>query len=241
VDQIRLDVRGWRNSGKLVVSRQSYTVRPDYSLKYSVDSTIMNDVPMENGEEEIWESENQYQFFKETVEASSNYKRLLNKTSDAQNAEQVIRYLAQRIAHDFVVSPDESKIEQHLDTVIRDLRGDAHDFLARIWLTGIRPKEDMIQVSDRLLFRKPRYADMQERVSETNVHFQHAFHSGGWFACIVELLVSAHSPFEMQSAVDRLVVALRLFKLGAVSASRIDMSGKSFSPFANVRLGGSSS
>jgi hypothetical protein len=114
VDQIDFDVKIWRESGKLVLSRQSYTMRPDYSLKYSVDPTIMNDVSLEHGEEEIWESENQFQFFKEAVETSSNYKGLLNETTAGQNAEQVIRYFVRRIANDFVVLPTNRKLSNIL-------------------------------------------------------------------------------------------------------------------------------
>jgi hypothetical protein len=52
VDQIRRDVQEWRESGQLVMSRRGYSVRPDFSLRYSVDVTMINGVPLEHGEEE---------------------------------------------------------------------------------------------------------------------------------------------------------------------------------------------
>jgi hypothetical protein len=240
VDQIRRDVQEWRGSGQLVMSRREYSVRPDHTLQYSVDRSMINDVPLEHGEEEVWDRANQHQFFQEKIGTSAVYKQLLGETSGIMEGNECVVGFAREIAIDSLLPPVESKAEQHLDTVISDLSGAIRNYVARLWLTGIRPQEDLIQVSERLLIRKPEHADMQERVSDESVRFGHAFPQQTWFACIGELQVPVHHQFEVPTEVDRLVSALRLFRLGSVSASRIDTSVRSFTGFSNTRFGGSS-
>lgn len=236
VRQIRLDVHEWREPGKLVMARQGFVLRPNLSLHYTRDPNRTFEGITEHGEEEVWDWKDLAHFLELKVEPSKEYKQSLSEVSANQSANQLLRNFCWRIANDSRSPGSELKIDEHLDVLIRDLN-ESQEFVARMWLTGILLQEPFIQVSDSLCFREPNQEDLRERVLETHVHTWHAFQRETRFSCIAELRVSKGLPWGAQKDAELLERALRLFRLGAVCAPRIDFSSKSFSNLGNFQIG----
>jgi hypothetical protein len=236
-ERVVSEVRAWKESGRLALQRQKYFLRPDFSLQYSVDPTIIN-FPVEEGEEQVWPPDDFESFLKERIEPSSEYRDALRAVEGNPAGNTLLRALASKVAYDSALATEERGIERNLESILRDLTGGVQDYTAKIWLIGIRLTQDALQVSDLLVFRRPTRADMQEKVREYAVHYAHFFSRDAWFSCIAELRVRTQRLADMQREVDRLITALRLFRLGSVSTARYEFHTESFSPFGGGRLSG---
>jgi len=78
-EQISLDVQNWREAGRIVTSSEIFIRRPDPSYYYSVEPGMMNEIPPEDLEVEVWDLANLNQFYKTKIESSSAYQRVLDE------------------------------------------------------------------------------------------------------------------------------------------------------------------
>jgi hypothetical protein len=149
----------------------------------------------------------------------------------------IVRNFARRVAYLAAVgrSPE---LGPHVATVLRDVTDSPREYRARLWLAGITLSEDVVHVSDSLSFRRATRQDLQKRVRVEGVPSGPPDWQGRiLFSCIAECKVVTPRPAELQTHVDRLITALRLFRLGSVSAARCDFQADSFSMFSNWRIG----
>jgi hypothetical protein len=237
VRRIAAEVRTLRESGRLNLRKQGYVLRPDLTLHYSFDPMIRN-FALEEAEEDIWDHNDLESFITERIEPTPEYLGVLRIAEGNLPDGSLVKAFAWRVAYDSALGVEHGKIERHVETMVRDLGGGPREFVAKIWLTGITLTEDVLTISKELALRRPTRSDMQERVSERMVHYAHAFQQQVYFSCIGELRIQARQPVDVQRAVDRLVTALRLFRLGSVSSTRYDFHSESFISMGSGRLSG---
>jgi len=227
VRRIVTEVREGEKAGWLILHREKYTLRPDFSLHYSVDPAI-RDFPLEEGEEDVWETSEMQSFVSERVEPLREYREALQAVGADPEPNRMLGAFVWRVAYDAALAVEPRIIEQHIETLLQDLVGEPPEYKAKVWLAGVTLAEDTLHISNFL----------EEKVNERMLHYAHAFHGGDVrFSCIAELRMRARQPFEVQKEVDRLVTALRLFRLGSVSAARYQFHSNSFAPFASLRSG----
>jgi hypothetical protein len=230
--RIAAEVQRLREASQLILRKQVYVLRPDLTLHYSFDPMISNFAP-EEAEEHVWDYDDLESFVTERIEPTPEYKEVLRKTEDDVQDGSLIRAFAWRVAYDSALEVEHSKIEGYVNTMVRDLEGGPREFVARVWLSGITLTKDVLTISKELVLRWPTRSDMQERVAERMVHYAHAFQQQVYFSCIGELRIEGRQPADVQCAVDRLLTALRLFRLGSVSSTRYDFHSESFIPMGS--------
>ena len=192
----------------------------------------------ETAEEDVWDGKDADAFVAERVGTHPTYAHVVQILQDSGKDTHLVRNFVSRVAYDTALETT-SKLDQHMAAVLRDVTDSEHEYQVKIWLTGITLNEDAVRVSDSLLFRRPTRADFQEKARAEDIQFAHAGFMGRvYFSCIGDCRVSARQPVEFQRFVERLITALRLFRLGSVSAARYDYRADSFSIFADGRLVG---
>lgn len=236
-ERVTAEVRTSRSSGQLTIRRQQYITRPDFKLWYSVDPTVMN-FEMVTTEEDDWPWKDVDLFLGKQVLIQPEYARLTQMLQDRGKDVNAARQFVSRVAYDAALKTA-PQLDQHIAAMLRDVSDSPHEYYGRLWLTGISLSNDMIQISDSLLFRRPARQDLQEKVRIEAVPYAHAgFVGRTYFSCIADCTVPASRPLDLQRYVDQLVTVLRLFRLGSVSVPRYDYHEESFSPFAKGSFGG---
>ena len=231
------EVGAFKVSGKLAIRRQEYLIRPDFNLWYSVDPTLMN-FEMATTEEDDWHWKDLESFLESQILEHEVCSQVTQVLQDGGRDTHLVRAFASRIAYDAALK-ETPELEQHIATLLRDATDSPLEYRARLWLTGITLDEDVVDVSDSLSFRRPTREDLQERVRAEAVPYAHAGFLGRiHFSCIADCKVSGRRPVELQRHIDQLITALRLFRLGSVSAARYDYHAESFSAFASGSFGG---
>jgi hypothetical protein len=234
------EVRAAKERGLIELQREKYILRPDFSLRYSVDPAII-DFPLEEGEEEVWHYKDLQAFLDAHIKPLVEYQDALRAVEAAGERKMLLDGFVSRIAYDSALSTGGQAVERHVETLLGDLSGGPQEYRTKVWLTGITLTQDTLRVSDLLTFRRPTRADMQQRVNEQMLHYAHAFHGQVWFSCIAEFRVCSQNVGYVQREIDRLVTALRLFRLGSVATGRYELDAESFSGLGRARIGGLSS
>jgi len=235
--QVIAEVGVWRASGKLVLRREQYTLRPDFSLWYSGDPTIMNNLELQTFEEDEWPWKDLEMFLSERILNLTEYSDVVGIIQESKRDEGLARSFVWRIAYE-TATTNSPEVDRHVTTLIGDITASAQKYHIKIFVSGITLTESVIRVSDSLLFRRPTHEDLQEKVRSDRVHYAHAMRLGRiHFSCIVESQLLASRPIDEQIHVDRLITALRLFRLGSVWTARYDYHAESFSSFSNGSFG----
>jgi hypothetical protein len=230
-------VRAFRASGRLAIRRQQYVVRPDFTLWYSVDPTVLN-FEIGTAEEDVWDWKDLEAFLANHIATHPAHANVIQILQDSAGDVNLVPRFASRVAYDAALNSG-PELDQHIAAMLRDATGSPHKYHVRVWLTGITLSEGVVQVSDSLSLRRPTREDLQERVRVEDVQSAHAGLPGRvFFSCIADCEISARQPAECQRFVDRLITTLRLFRLGSVSAARYDYRAESFSLFASASFGG---
>jgi hypothetical protein len=229
-------VRQSKSKGDLVARAKTFILRPNFNLHYTVDPSVMN-FGRELIEEEVWEHDSQSKFFEGALQKLPEFKAVESLLEhDPQNA-QFLRGFVLTVARNSLLSLNRDPLPKLVQTLLRDISKEPQDCRIKIWLTGISLKPDSMAVSDSLALMRPHRGDLQEKVTEESAHYSHAFQPDVHFSCLADLRLSAAYPRERQQAVEKLVLALRLFRLGAVASPMYSCSSESFDPFANFTMG----
>lgn len=230
-------VRECKENGTLAVGRAVYTVRPNFNLKYSVDPTVLN-FGLEQLEEEVWDYKNQSDIFETKIRTLPEFQTAESLIGKESQHRELLRHFAFAVAHASLSGVAPQALTRHIETLLGDLQARERSCIATIWLAGVTLASERISVSDALVLRRPTRRDLQEKVTVESAHYAHAFQPSVYFSCIAELRLRYLYPVAQQAAVERLVLALRLFRLGAVASSMYAFKADSFDPLANVGIGG---
>ena len=230
-------VKECNENGTLAMRRIAYTLRPNFSLRYSVDPTIMN-FGLEQAEEEAWDYENQSDFFKSRIQRLREFQTAESLIGQEPHHTQLLRNFAVTVAHASLSAATPQILMRHVETLLGDLQTRERSCKATIWLTGVTLASESISVSDDLVLRRPTRRDLQEKVTAESAHYAHAFQFPVSFSCIAELRLRYLYPVARQGSVEKLVLALRLFRVGAVASSMYAFEEESFDALRNFRIGG---
>jgi hypothetical protein len=230
-------VKECKANGTLAVRRVAYTLRPNFNLRYSVDPTIMN-FGLEQAEEEIWDYKNQSDIFEARIRPLREFQMVESLIEQESQHSELLRHFAFAVAQASLSETSPQILAGHVETLLGDLQTKERDCKATVWLTGVTLAGECVSVSDTLVLRRPNRRDLQEQVTPESAHYAHAFQPLVSFSCIAELRFRYLYPMARQAAVEKLILALRLFRLGAVTSSMCAFEASSFDTLANVRIGG---
>ncbi len=231
--QVLADAGEWRDSNKLTKLRRGFFVRPNLSLQYKLDASMVHNGQTVHIEEEEWDWKGFEALWEERIKPSAAFLAVLGLLSADGRAESMLRLFSSRVVVDGLSTSTVPEIDKYVEILIRDVKREPQNSHARIWLNGIEVPDQPIAVSDELSFRRPRPEDLLERVHDDAIHYAHAFQPKTLFSCIAELQGSVSDAGELQRKAERIISALRLFRVGSVWGSRIDFSVESFSIFGH--------
>jgi hypothetical protein len=230
-------VKEGKENGMLTMQRIAYTLRPNFNLRYSVDPTIMN-FGLEQVEQETWDYKNQPDFFEARIQRLPEFQAAESLIGQEPHHALLLRNFSLTVAHASLSGAAAQTLTRHAKTLLGDLETTERSCDATIWLTGVTLASERISVSDDLVLRRPARRDLQEKVTAESAHYAHAFQPPVSFSCIAELRLRYLHPVDRQGSVERLVLALRLFRLGAVASSMYAFEEESFDAMRNFRIGG---
>ncbi len=230
-------VRQSKDSGELVVERTTYFLRPNFNLTYSVDPTVMN-FGLEEVEEEVWNYKKQSDFVELKVKRLHEFQVVESLVGSDTHDAQLLRSFAFTVAGASLSAGSLESLSNYVGSLLGDIQKKARRCRAKVWLTGVTLGCESVRASDALVLRRPTRSDLQEKVTAESAHYAHAFQPRIWFSCIADLQLRGLYPMARQGEVEKLVLALRLFRLGSVSSSMYAFESDSFDPFSNATLGG---
>jgi hypothetical protein len=231
--QVLADAEEWRDSSKLTKSLRGFFVRPNLSLQYRLDASMVHNGQTVHIEEDEWDWKGFEALWEERIKPSAAFLAVRGLLSEDSRAESMLRLFSSRLVVDGLGASIAPEIDKYVEILIRDVKREPQNSHARLWLNGIEVPEEPITVSDELSFRRPRPEDLLERVHDDAIHYAHAFQPKTPFSCIAELQGSESNPGELQRKAERIISALRLFRVGSVWGARIDFSIESFSIFGH--------
>ena len=227
------DAEEWRDSNKLTKSRRGFFVRPNLSLQYKLDPSMVHNGQTVHTEEDEWDWKGFEALWEERIKPSAAFSAVCGLVSADGRAESMLRQFSSRLVVDQLGTSTVPEIDKYVEILIRDVRREPQKCHARIWLNGIEVPDEPINISDELSFRRPRPEDLLERVHDDAIHYAHAFQPKTPFSCIAELQGAVTESGELQREAERIISALRLFRAGSVWGARIDFSVESFSIFGH--------
>ncbi len=225
--------------GSLLVHREAYILRPNFSLRYSVDATALN-FGLEEGSEEACDYTLLENLVLTPIKSLPEFQSVAARFSPESRELDALQNFVSTVALEAIRASTPDHTARHIDTVLSDFQDKERDYSVKIWLNGITLTDDRVTVSSDLSFRRPSRSDLQERVTSKTTHYVHAFRTQLEFSCIADMAVRCDWPIKVQLAVQKLVIALQLFRLGSVVTSRYELEAKSFSPFNSCAFSGPS-
>ena len=231
--QVLADAEEWRDCKKLNKSPRGFFVRPNLSLQYRLDSSMVHNGQAVHTEEEEWDWKGFEALWEERIKPSAAFLGVRGLLSADGRAESMLRLFSSRLVVDGLGASIALDIDEYVEILIRDVKREPQNSHARLWLNGIEVSDEPVAVSGELSFRRPRPEDLLERVHDDAIHYAHAFQPKTPFSCIAELQGSVSDIGELQLKAERIISALRLFRVGSVWGSRIDFSVESFSIFGH--------
>ncbi|MGO9338428.1 MAG: hypothetical protein ACLPH3_23535 [Terracidiphilus sp.] len=231
--QVLADAEEWWNSNRLTKSRRGFFVRPNLSLQYKLDPSMVHNGQTAHTEEEEWDWKGFEALWEERIKLSAAFLAVRGLLSADDRAESMLRLFSSRLVVDGLGASSAPDLDKYVEIMIRDVNREPQNSHARLWLNGIEVPDEPIVVSDELSFRRPRPEDLLERVHDDAIHYAHAFQPKTPFSCIAELQGSITNIGELQRKAERIISALRLFRVGSVWAARMDFSIESFTIFGH--------
>jgi hypothetical protein len=227
--------------GSLRIEDERFVLRPNFSLDYSVDRSQLT-FPIEEQTDKTCDPAALERVVMSSVKQGQEFQAITTLFDDDSPHHDELEQFIHMVATDAACKPGDvssRSIARHIDVVIADFEKSRKlDYQVKVWLRGITLADDAIKVSEDLVFRRPNRMDFQERIPARMLNYAHALHMKTSFSCIVDMKIRTEFPMGAQRLVDKLVTTLRLYRLGAVVASRLDMAADSFSMFARFSVGG---
>ena len=231
--QVLADAEEWRDSNKLTKSRRGFFIRPNLSLQFRLDPSMVFKGQTVHTEEEEWDWKGFEALWEERIKPSAAFLAVGGLLSADGRTESMLRLFSFRLVVDGLGAGIAPEIDKYIEILIRDVRREPQNSHARLWLNGIEVPDEPIAVSDELSFRRPRPEDLLERVHDDAVHYAHVLQPKTPFSCIAELQGSVSDIGELQREAEQIISALRLFRVGSVWGARIDYLVESFSIFGH--------
>jgi len=174
---------------------------------------------------EVWVWEDIFRTVAPEIEATEDFSQSVQqissffKTSEAQAKFWVSRFI-NAIAKEVLENASEDKIMELTFSFMRDLEGSSKLWTPHIWLKGIWMVDDALHISNDIRFRKPVPSDLER---EWDLRVFPYFHEG-WPrthpSAILDVSFRAINQPEVHKKLERLILTLRLFRVGSVDNVR---------------------
>ena len=121
---------------------------------------------------------------------------------------------------------------EYIVTFIHDLEGNPIEWEIKVWLEGIGMKVDEIEIEKGIIIRKPTVSDIEyEYPLGMPLFEQTLFHHP---SAILEIRKREKLHPAIYPDLERIIIALQLYKVGSVSKTRIYWKPKSFLQFGGT-------
>lgn len=219
---IREAVTEYKADNRVPLRRDVRVRRRDLSLKYQEDFAFAN-FNSERTEEDSWDWEDQTRFGDSVLSGLQEYKSLLTALKvDSGHADSVDRF-ARSVASASFQNASDQEITGHVDALARDLGDLPTRVIVTAFIDGVSISESPIVVSDFVTLRRPTPEDLAEYVA-LDEHGGFTFPKGDtWFRVVGDFAFDVMGTGLAQDRLVRMIEALRLFRVGSVSAPRFSM------------------
>ncbi len=216
---IRAAVMERKESGAIPTFRQVRVRRRNFNLKYDEDPGFAN-IPRERIEEDIWDWRNRAGFEVSVIKESEEYKSLVSELgSKAHLADEFASYMTHASFNGLV----DAELLQRVTAVGRELETQPLHVKVTGFFNGLSISESPLRISDEFVLRKPTPDDVTESIVLDDY--------GGFpiplgethFRVVGEFVCDEVDTGAAQRQFLRTVEALRLFRVGGVSADRYEM------------------
>jgi len=138
----------------------------------------------------------------------------------------VSRFLQKTISEYLNGNFDPKKdLVEYIVTFIHDLEGNPIEWRIKVWLEGIRMKVDEIEIKKGIIIRKPNASDIEyEHPLGMPLFERTPYHP----SAILEIKKRIKLQPYIYPDLERIIIALQLYKVGSVSKTRIYWKPKSF-------------
>ena len=222
----------WRRENRL-----SKDVR--YYYRYKVDKLVYvkgkcgfsgNIQPVQK---EIWEVENLVKYIKNSPSFKNCVKYLaeeyaFNSPNPQTKAEYWLSLFLRKVLFDYLYErfKSERDIPVYVTIFVNDLEGNPIEWEIKVWLEGIWMGIERLEIERGLVIRKPKPYDLEYEFHAEGVPFPRKPHSCP--SAIIEIKKRVEiQPFSYPE-LEKIIVALQLYKVGSVVKTYIEFSPNSF-------------
>jgi len=122
------------------------------------------------------------------------------------------------VAKETLENASEDRIAELTFSIVRELEGSTRTWNPKLWLIGMWMIDDVVEVSDSLQFRKPVAADLEKEWDSRMFPYFSGNIVGNYPSAILESSFRARNQLEVNKEIDKLILALRLFRVGSISS-----------------------
>jgi hypothetical protein len=178
---------------------------------------------------------------------SEPYKKTLDKLSESFNnvtRDQLNYYLSRlinRLIFEIVNGSTDERIEEIAISFTRDLEGTPNYWNPLVWLTGIWMQDEEIEINKNLIFRIPKEEDIAKKYDLSifppiTYYFGRLQHMNPM--SIMELSIKGKGQPEIHFELQKLMVLLRLYKIGSVQILKTEWKTDSIINFGGTTTSG---
>lgn len=226
-----------RTKGLLVQIRSVYIKPKVENFTYKEGSTGFQ-TSYSNVERQEWHWKDQHDFIEEIIKKFSEYQKCLQEIEQKYNvttsqANFWLSRFCQSFAYKAIDPVAEEAIVEDVTTFISDLENSQTDWFAKAWIEGMWLSDEGFNLNSRALLRKPRPDDFEEERPFDLVPVLDPFSFHGAPSAVLEITTRGKSINDVQEEIELMLGVFRLFRLGGVSTSKVQLSPRSF-----LRFGG---
>lgn len=168
-----------------------------------------------------------HELIKKTKEYHTVEERLNLITDRKSNSNGLERFVFLLIQEYFDGIEDfDSKAENLSLNYIRQLKGMPIKYFGTVDLQGIVLGPDQIQINDNVLLRRTKKEDFE--YSSPVEYFVPRSYSQPFPSAILKVKIDGKGPIDLQNEISKLIVILRLFKIGGISLIKYRIDSESF-------------
>lgn len=224
-------VKEYQTEGALIQTRTLYVKPKIEGFEYE-EGLISHGVSWTHVEKEEWHWKDQYDFIHKVVEQIPEHSDCIAEISKKykipnRQAEYWLSRFVQILADKAVDPLSDEFIVDQVTTFIRDLDKSPRDWRIKVWLDGIWLEEEQYELAGEMVLRRPNPADfeIERRFDMSPVHDPFPFR--GTPSSVLEFSFRAKESHEVRAEIGRILDVLGLFRLGSISAPRIEMLPRS--------------
>jgi hypothetical protein len=227
-------------SGRIVLRRTLYQKVKVDDFKYTPDGTGYQ-LSLPKVERLEWDLSDRLRFIEEVIKGLPEYSDCLERiTSSFETPLEEAKSQLYRFAQALVTkSPENANAEfaaRQVEIFMKDLERAPIDWKAVVFLRGIWPNEEECLLSDRILLRRPNAQDLEAETEIAHILTGMSRPLEDIGSAVLDFSLTANTGRDVQVELELIISALRLFRLGSISAIRAVLTPRSvLQPEMNFR------